>query len=43
MGSQDKGGREAKKPKKGSVKISSASAVTETSFEPELMKKSKKK
>lgn len=43
MGSQDKGGRETKKPKKGSIKINNSSVMAEAGFEPEVVKKGKKK
>jgi len=43
MAGQDRGGKEKKKPKKGSIKINTSSEIAETSFEPELVKKSKKK
>ena len=42
-GKGDRGSKETKKPKKSNAKIASSSEFIETSFEPEVVKKGKKK
>jgi len=43
MASKDKGGKESKKPKKGSIKAISNGEFMEANIEPTIIKKGKKK